>query len=149
VEFTAPPGWSFTRQSAGEGGVDKVNLADSSSTTSAAFVTMRRANTKPADIAARLLFRLQDKVTSMRTASRGYIAYRLRPESVQRTTIGGHPAWSAVGDYVDASGDKMIEYQTFIESEKAEVFYSVFAAAPDFAAVQALFEPVIQSTLIP
>lgn len=46
-------------------------------------------------------------------------------------------------------GNKMIEYQTFVETEKTEVFFSVFAAVPDFAAVQALFEPVIQSARIP
>jgi hypothetical protein len=149
VEFTAPPGWSFTGQSAGAGGVDKAELADANSKTAGAFVTMRRHNTAPAKIAARLLERLQDKVTVMRAPSRGFVAFRLRPESVQRRTIAGRQAWSAVGDYVDAKGERMSEYLTFIQSEKAEVFFSVFATVPDFARVQALFEPVIQSVLIP
>jgi hypothetical protein len=91
-------------------------LADSSSKTSGAFVTFRRHDTAPAKIAGRLLERLQDKVTVMRAVSRGFVAHRLRPESVQRRTIAGQQAWSAV---------------------------------PDFAAVQALFEPVIQSVRIP
>lgn len=149
VEFAVPVGWTFTGQKPSLGGTDRVDLADSSSKSSAAFVAIRRHDTKPADIAARLLARMQDKGTSMRTASHGYVAYRLRPDSVQRRTISGQQAWSAVGDYVDASGNKMIEYQTFVETEKTEVFFSVFAAVPDFAAVQALFEPVIQSARIP
>jgi hypothetical protein len=149
VEFAAPPGWSFTSQSTGQGGVDRADLADSRSKTTGAFVTFRRRDTAPAKIAGRLLERLQDKVTVMRAAPRGYIAYHLRPESVQRGTIAGQQAWSAVADYVNADGEKMNEYLTFVESERAEVFFSIFAAVPDFASVQALFEPVIQSARIP
>jgi hypothetical protein len=149
VEVTAPAGWTFTVQSAGAGGVDKVELADAKSPASGAFVTFRRVNTAPARIADRLLARFQDKISQMRTISRGYIAYRLRPDSVQRRTISGQQAWSAEGEYVNAKGQKMIEYLVFVQTGKSEVFYSIFAAVPDFARVQAQFEPMVESARIP
>jgi hypothetical protein len=148
VEITAPPDWYFRGQTAEPSG-DGVHFVDSISKRMYAFVSIRRQNTPPAKIAGRLLERLQSKVANQRRISAGYVAYRLRPESVQRRTIGGHQAWSAVADYVDANGEKMNEYLTFIDSEKTSVFVSVRAAAPDFPSAQSRFEPAIATALIP
>jgi hypothetical protein len=149
VEFTLPSDWSVRSQQHQASGGDKVNLVDSSIRTAHAFVWIKPVDSSQDEIAGLLLARMQFKIGEQRRAPNGYVDYHLRPDSVQRRTIGGQQAWSAVGDYVSAHGEPMSEYLTFIESAKSRVFFSVVAAAPDFANVQTRFEQVLQTALIP
>jgi hypothetical protein len=75
-------------------------------------------------------------------------SYRYRPESVQHTTINGHPALSAVADYVMA-GRKMVEYITWIDGEQSRVVFAGDVPTEDLPNFQALFDPVIQSAVVP
>lgn len=149
VELTLPPDWSFRGQKPQPDGGDLVDLAGSGSKPVAAFVWMKREKTPPAGIADRLQERLQWKIANQRRASDGFVAYRLRPDSVQRRTVGGQQALSAVADYVNANGEKMNEYFAIAQSETTRVYFCVRAAAPDFPSIQARFERVVGAALVP
>jgi hypothetical protein len=149
VELTIPPEWSFKTQKPDEGDWDRVDFAASNSMAASAFVVMQPDPTPPERIAARLLERYQYKTAVQRRATRGYLEYHVRPESVQRRTVGGKQAWSAVADYTDAAGEKMSEYLVLVHSEKNMVFFSVAASTPGFASVQRRFEPVLLTAQVP
>ena len=149
VEFTLPPDWSFRSQKPQPDGGDVVDLADSGSKPVVAFVWMKYEKNPLAHIADRLQERMQWKIANQRRASDGFVAYRLRPDSVQRRTVGGQQALSAVADYVNANGEKMNEYFAIAQSETTRVYFCVRAAAPDFPTVQARFELVVAAALVP
>jgi hypothetical protein len=151
VEFTLPSDWTVTTQAAHplpDGG-DRVDLADSSSQTTAAFAWIRCVDTPQANIAGRLQERFQYKLDAQRQPSSGYVAYHVRQESVQHTTVGGRQALSALADYLDARGQRLVEYQTFVQSEKVSMYFSVVAPVSYFPSVQSRFEQIIRSVVIP
>jgi hypothetical protein len=149
VEFAVPAGWSFTTQKAESNGGDRVDLMDSNAKAKEACVRIAREINPPERVAGRLLDRYQYKLKVLRTPAAGYLEYHLRPDSPVHRTVGGQQAWSYAADYIDAKGAKMSEYVVFVQSEKNSVYFSLIAAAADFAGVQAQFEPVVQSLLMP
>jgi hypothetical protein len=74
--------------------------------------------------------------------------YRFRPGSVQRTTIGEHPAISAVADYVSA-GQQKVEYITWIDGPNCRVLFSVQMPVGQFTAFQPRFDELIRSVAFP
>jgi hypothetical protein len=74
--------------------------------------------------------------------------YTYRPESVHHTTINGNPALSAVADYVMA-GQKMVEYLTWVDGEKSRALFVGRVPPSELANFQLIFDPVVQSALVP
>lgn len=173
VELTQPPGWTFKGQMARPDGWDRVDLIDGAGKAGTALVVIRRApgtgqsagqgddggwqsvgaitNAQGVltDIDTVLQQRLQAKLTNQRQDSQGYHSYAYRPGSVQHRTVGGRQALSAVADYKDDKGAAMNEYVVFVATEKSRVFFSVLAAATDFQAVMARFEPIVSTAVVP
>ena len=90
-----------------------------------------------------------DRRLDARVAQRNnFQSYRFRPDSVQRTTIGGHPAISAVADYVSA-GQQKVEYITWIDAPNCRVLFRVQVSATVFPAFQPRFDELIRSVAFP
>lgn len=144
IEFILPTDWVIVSQAlASQRGAQVVKLKNSISN-EVATVWLKRRNADPADIQALMSGRLDDK-TIQRNNFQGY---KYRTESVQHTTIGGRPALTAVADYV-STGQKMVEYVTWVDGEKSRVVFVGRVPAPELADFQARFDPVIQSAVVP
>lgn len=107
---------------------------------------MKRRNAGKADLEALMNDRL-DLMAMQRNNFQSY-TYTYRPESVQRTAINGHPAPSGVADYVMA-GQKMVEYLAWVDGEKRRAVFAGRVLPIELADFQALFNPVIQSVVVP
>lgn len=149
VELTLPSGWYFKTQKPDEGLWDRVDLGDSNSRTTSAFLVMQREITPPERIAGVLMERYRYKVAVQRRDADGYLGYRVRAGSFKHRLIGGQQAWSAVADYRNADGEAMSEYLVRVQSGKCALFFSVSAPAADFASVEVRFEPVLLTAVVP
>jgi hypothetical protein len=144
IEFRLPPEWVILSQSsAATRGAQVVRLKDTISN-AVATVWMKRSDADTADIQALMSGRLDDKVTQRNN----FQGYKYRTESVQHTTVGGRPALSAVADYV-STGQKMVEYQTWVDGQKSRVVFVSRMPASELADFQSRFDPVIQSAVVP
>lgn len=105
---------------------------------------MKRRDADAAGLESLMSGRLDVKVAQRNN----FQSYKYRPDSVQHTTIGGRPALSAVADYVSV-GKKRVEYLTWIDGEKSRVVFTVRLPASEFTDFRTLFDPVIQSAIVP
>jgi hypothetical protein len=74
--------------------------------------------------------------------------YKYKSESMQHLTISGRPALGAVVDYV-GTGQKMVEYLTWIDGEKSRVLFAGRMPASALADFQVRFDAVIRSAKVP
>ena len=144
IELTIPSNWVIASQAPSSTPDAQVLRLKDSASNVVGTVWMKRRDAEKADLEALMSDRLSVKATQ-RNNFRGYT---YRPESVQHTTINGHPALSAVADYVMA-GQKMVEYLTWIDGEKSRVVFTARVPPDELANFQSLFDPVIQSAVVP
>lgn len=123
MEITLPPGWTVTGDGMSSGGGEGIGLANGDMS---ATVWLRPDNEAAADI-PRLLASDIDYKVKQRTVN-GDSAYKVRPETVKPWLPGGQQAMSALADFNNANGVKMLEYLTFVRTEKTVVF--VFGDTP-------------------
>jgi hypothetical protein len=143
VQFTLPPDWVIVSHGSASEGAHTVLLRDSI-TNVIATVWLKARTVDPAAIPA-LMSRCLDSKAAQRHNFEGY---KYRTESVQNTTIGGRPALSAVADYV-RTGEKMVEYLTWIDGEKSRVAFVARMPAAELADFQGRFDALIQSAIVP
>jgi hypothetical protein len=144
IELTIPPNWVIARQAPSSvPDAQVLSLKDSASNV-VATVWMKRRDAEKADLEALMNDRLNVKAMQRNN----FQGYTYRPESVQHTTINGHPALSAVADYVMA-GQKMVEYLTWVDGERSRVVFAGRVPPDELANFQALFDPLIQSAVVP
>ena len=143
IEFTLPSGWSVGSQKPSADGAQMVYVKDSvTEAMGAAWFKLQSVDAE--NIPAFLDRRLDAKVAQRNN----FQSYRFRPDSVQRTTIGGHPAIGAVADYVSA-GQLKVEYITWIDAPNCRVLFSVQMPVGQFPAFQPLFDELIRSVVFP
>jgi hypothetical protein len=143
VQFTLPPDWVAVSHAPASDGAHTVLLRDTI-TNVIATVWLKPRTVDPANIPALMSRRLDSKMAQRNN----FEGYTYRTESVQNTTIGGKPALSAVADYV-RTGQKMVEYLTWIDGEKSRVAFVARMPASELADFQGRFDAVIQSALVP
>jgi hypothetical protein len=143
IQFALPPDWVIVGEGPGSGGGQTVMLRDTISN-AVATVWLKARKASPADIPALMDRRLDSKAIQRNN----FEGYRYRTESVQRSTIGGQPALSAVADYV-RTGQQMVEYVTWVDGEKSRVLFTARVPKSELASFQARFDIVIQSAVVP
>jgi hypothetical protein len=143
VQFTLPPDWVIVSQGRGSASTETVILRNVISNV-IARVWMKARSVNPADIPALMDTRLDSKAAQRNN----FEGYTYRPDSVQKTTIGGQPALSAVADYV-RTGQRMVEYLTWVDGEKSRVLFVARIPASDLADFHVRFDSVIQSVVVP
>jgi hypothetical protein len=144
IELTIPSNWVIASQALSSVRDAQVLTLKDSESNVVGVVWMKRRNAEKADLEALMKDRLDVKATQRNN----FQGYTYRPESVQHTTINGRPALSAVADYVIA-GQKMVEYLTWVDGEKSRVVFGARVPPEELVNFQALFDPVIQSAVVP
>jgi erythromycin esterase-like protein len=94
-----------------------------------------------------MLLRNPESKAAQRVAA-GLEDYRIRPGSVERRTIGGHPALSCVADYTQG-GVKIVEYLTWVSGENASAQFFAQVPASELDALRHRLDPIIKTLKLP
>ncbi|HLK66660.1 MAG TPA: hypothetical protein VKU19_24665 [Bryobacteraceae bacterium] len=150
AELTLPSDWSVRNQAsqAEPDGGDRIDLFDSTGR-ARAFFWIKQTATADDQVANRLQQRMEYKLKSQRQDSEAVHGFTFRPEGPQSGLISGHQSLSAVGDYTDQKGERMTEYQVFIQTNKIAAFFSGRSKLADSAAERARFDQIVNSIVIP
>jgi len=143
IEFAVPADWAIVTHEHSSNGAQMLLLRDTV-TNVIGSAWMKARIIDPSHIEAMLDRRLDAKAAQRNN----FEGYRYRAESIQKTTIGGKQALSAVADYTRA-GEQMVEYLTWVDGEKSRVLFSARMRASEFPAFQARFDAIIQSAMVP
>lgn len=73
--------------------------------------------------------------------------YRYRPDSIQRLTINGKAAMTAIADFGDER--PYVEYLTWIYTERTHSFFFAVVEAQDFERFRPQFDDLLRSTNVP
>ena len=141
VEFDLPSGWSFVRTgfNAGNNGAVTI-LKDSSGKALFIQVWMLKVNTKPENMPRALDGAVAHEVLvhtgeGPGAAKRVLPNYTIDSSSVQKTSIGGHPALIATGQY-QRDGKNFGELLGWIFSENTRTHFVVQSTADDLSALR-------------
>jgi hypothetical protein len=80
--------------------------------------------------------------------NQGLTDYRIRPESHQARSIGGHPALSCIADFTQ-DGRNMAEYLTWTRSDSTFALFFGRAPAPEFDSIRESFDRIIETLQVP
>jgi hypothetical protein len=154
VEFDLPSGWFIqgnTPDRNNPGGL--TGFADPSGKAMILTAWMFKTDTDPENIP-----KLLSRVVAGKIAQRAgqappgaYIVvpnYKIRDGSVEQTSIGGHPAVRAIGEW-EQNGKSFAEFLTWIYTEHTRTHFVLRAAAENLPPLQAPLEQILQSAKIP
>ena len=152
VEFNLPAGWSVDRTQFSNGSRGESTIInDRSGKAMVVSVNIIKVQTDPEGIPA-VLAQALPRLVAMRGGDGPprQIApnYKIREGSVQQTTIGGHQAVRAIGDY-QQGGKGIAELLAWIDSEQTRTYFFLRTPADDLVAEQVLFDQWLQSARIP
>jgi tetratricopeptide (TPR) repeat protein len=137
--------WSLAMQSASSGGGEIVLLQNKASNALQVRVWMKPDRIATEDIPSWLRGAVQEKVIQ-RIPARGY---RVRPDSIQFSTINGKQALSAIADYVEDDNTAMAESLTWIYTERARVFFFARIRASHFNTFKPSIDRLVETAVIP
>jgi len=154
VEFDLPPGWFIQRTDpdrANPGGVRV--FGDPSGKAMILTAWMWKTETDPGNIP-----KLLSQVVAYKIAQRagqtppgGHLVvpnYKIRDGSVQQTSIGGHPAVRAIGEW-EQNGKSIAEFLVWIYTEHTRTHFVLRATAENLPALEAPLDQILQSASIP
>jgi hypothetical protein len=154
VEFDLPPGWYLLRNDPAPGSAAGLRVfADSSGKALVITVLMVKHETSAENI-PRVLSRVVAQKVAMRAGQTGSGPvheepnYSIREGSEQQVTIGGHPAVRAIGEF-QRGGKSFAEFLVWIITEHTSTHFVVRAAASDLASLEAPFDQMLESAMIP
>jgi hypothetical protein len=96
------------------------------------------------DITARLRSQIEFKAAQRA----GVPGYKMLHNTLQHRFVGGQPALSIAAEY-EGNGARMIEYQTFVISERAQAYVSIRVPAADFEKTKSMVESILTSFVFP
>jgi hypothetical protein len=145
VSFQLPPGWTLTEISRREDGQTTVSFEETQSKRKASVYYQRAQPSANPD--ATLRKSMEDRVRQRLVIDEGY---HIRPESVQKRRVGGHPALSYVGEYQDVRGRRVAQYFVRVlgKNSLAQFIVSIPSKA-DIADFCQRFNPIVDSLRIP
>jgi hypothetical protein len=74
--------------------------------------------------------------------------YKIRDGSVEQTSIGGHPAVRAIGEW-EQNGKSVAEYLVWIYTEHTRTHYVLRATAENLPSLAVPLDQILQSANIP
>jgi hypothetical protein len=89
----------------------------------------------------------ENKVTQRRTE--GLPTYRLRPDSCQPRTVGGHAARSCIAEFTGKSGTPMAEYLTFVRTANTGALFFGVIPVKGLDSYRSRFDAIIETLQIP
>jgi len=147
TEFSLPQDWTVSYQGKSSGGGEQIGftLAGNSTTPPIeAFVWMKADALTSGEIPDQLRSDVDFKA-GMRQSMPGY---KMLKNTIDRKTIAGQLALSVQAQF-DKGNDKMIEYHTWVRSEKTHVYLSARVREADFADGQSRIDQILGSFLVP
>jgi hypothetical protein len=153
VEFDMPSGWSVNRtQFSGGGPGESTILQDASGKATVVSIYILKVPTDPDNI-PKVLAGVIPRLIAMRAGQTGGPRqmtpnYTVRESSVDQSSIGGHQAVRAIGDFT--RGDKSFsELLAWIDTENTRTYFFLRSLAKDLPDVEAPFNQMLQSAKIP
>lgn len=154
VEFDLPSGWFIQRTDADRSNPGGVRIFGDPSGRAMVFTAwMWKTDTDPENIPKLLsqvvAYKIQQRAGQ--TPPGGHLVvpgYKIRDGSVEQTTIGGHPAVRAIGEW-EANGKGIAEYLTWIYTEHTRTHFVLRATAENLPSLEAPLDQILQSAKIP
>jgi hypothetical protein len=103
--------------------------------------------TDPADIEGRLSAAVETKIAQRRGAN--YRNYDIRPESIRRFQVNGHPALTAIAQFDTGAKQQVIECVAWLYSPNAHVFLFAPTRSERAARLQLQFDRFLSSIRLP
>ena len=148
IAFDVPADWKYGGTVAGETPADETaHWTDlQSGANFSAWLSKRKA--APENVATLLSGVVANK-TRLRERE-GYQRWRVWPESIRQTTIGGHQAVVAVADF-ESRGTRVprVECLTWIFTPESRVFFFAFISPDQLTTFQPEFDRIVQSANLP
>jgi erythromycin esterase-like protein len=107
-----------------------------------------RSNPAKSEEEARELLRAEVDAKTAQRVSSGLTDYKVRDASIQRRTVGGHPALSCIADFTQ-NGEPMVEYLTWVSGDGAGALFFARVPAEELNALRMRLDPVIESLKLP
>ncbi len=154
VEFDVPSSWAILRTEPAPGNPGGVRVfTDRSGKATVVTVNMAKVDLDPEGVSM-ALERVIPHQIAMRAGQTGagpmhtIRDYRIRDGSVEQTSIGGHPAVRAIGEW-EQNGKSFAEYLTWIYTEHARTQFVLRATAENLPSLEASLDQILQSAKIP
>lgn len=139
VRVTAPAGWPVADSDSSDNGIMAIVVEQE--TQAGISIWMRSEQHAAAEIPGLLRQDIENKYTQRMEG------WKVRPESIQTTTINGSQAIGGIADFT-VNGHTFVEYVTWIRTPKSHVF--VFAAAPsNDQTFQQRYAQVLNTVVVP
>jgi hypothetical protein len=148
ISFDVPADWNYGGTIAAGAPSDETAhwIDPRPDTTFYAWFSKRKASAK--NISTLLAAAIPNK-TSQR-AGEGYQRWQVRPESVQRTSLGGHQALVAIADFDSRAGGRpRVEYLTWIFAVESRILFFATMSPEQFAQFQPEFDRIVRSARLP
>ena len=149
VAFSLPTGWTMRPpQAFGDQETTVPLIVTQSEAMPAFYFKVLRTPRAVSGEEARAQLRADCESKVQARLDSGLTGYRLRPDSFQERTIGGHPALACTAQYTQ-DGREMIEY--FVRVSSAKVFAMFFARLPaaEFEAFRDRFDKLAETLRLP
>ena len=154
VEFDLPSGWFIQRTDPDRANPGGVRIFGDPSGKAMIFTSWTfKTETDPDNIPKLLshvvAYKIQQRAGQTPPGGHLVVAnYKIRDGSVEQTSIGGHPAVRAIGEW-EQNGKSIAEYLTWIYTEHTRTHFVLRAAAENLPSLEATLDQILQSTKIP
>jgi len=135
--------WAVESESGSSGGGEIVFLSSPGLKTQIS-VWLKPDRLAAADIPSRLRGAIPQKVLQRLS----FQDYKIRADSIQSISIGGKQAIQASADFV-VRGNSMIEYLTWIYTEKTRAFFFARLKASEFQSLKGPIDQLIATSVVP
>jgi hypothetical protein len=148
IAFDLPANWTYDGTVAGETPADEAAHWTDPESGALFSVWLSKRKAAPENVATLVAGAVANKTTQRERE--GYRRWRVRPESVQRTSIGGHQAVVAIADFESGSGGKpRVECLAWIFTSESRVFFFAFIRPDQLTTFQPTFDRIVQSANLP
>jgi hypothetical protein len=154
VEFDLPLGWFIQRTDSDQVNPGGVRIfSDPSGKAMIYTAWMFKTETDPDNIPKLLsqvvAYKIQQRAGRTPPGSHLVVAnYKIRDGSVEQSSIGGHPAVRAIGEW-EQNGKSFAEYLTWIYTEHTRTHFVLRATAENLPSLEPVLDQILQSAKIP
>ena len=143
IQFTLPGDWKLIQRGPSSDSGEQIGFANKAFHADL-FIWLKSQSVAQPDITARLRSQIEFKATQRA----GIPGYKMLQDTLQHRFVGGQPALSIAAEY-EGNGARMIEYQTFVISERAQAYVSVRVPAPGFEKTKDAVDGILTSFIFP
>jgi hypothetical protein len=147
ITFEVPAGWHYGGTIPGELADDNTAHWTDPSTGVAFYVWLSTRKASSEDVPGLLAGVVSGK--TQQRQQQGYRQWKVRPESVQQITVGGHQGLRAVADFQSRNGAARVECLAWIFTPESRVLFFSNMSPDQLPINQIQFDRVVQSASLP